>query len=147
MFAVLATPTVKVAGRPADIVAVGPAIVTPVRGLNVTVTSEVLPATLAVTLAVVGALTTVVATPDESGVAVGGSRLPCSVVNVTGMPETPTPDTSSTRALIVELPPAGGNVCGLALTTTRSTPAAPTFRFSSLPDAPPENAVIVATPL
>jgi len=89
----------------------------------------------------------VVATPDESVVAVAGFNEPLSLVNVTGMPDSPTPDTSSTRAVIVDVPPSGDTVCGLALTTTRSTPAAPTFRFSSLPDAPPENAVIVATPL
>ena len=106
-----------------------------------------LPATLAVTFAVRGALSEVVATPFESVVAVGGFTVPLSVVNVTGIPDRPVPDTSSTRAEIVDIPPPGGSVCGFALTITRSTPAAPTFRFSSFPDAPPENAVIVAMPL
>ena len=110
-------------------------------------TSAVLPATLAVTFAVRGALSEVVATPFESVVAVDGFKMPLSVVNVTGIPDRPVPDTSSTRAEIVDTPPPGGSVCGFALTITRSTPAAPTFRFSSLPDAPPEKAVIVATPL
>src|SRR5882672_10889200 len=153
MLAVVLTPTVKFAGNPAEIGVVGAVIVIPVRGAIPMVTSAVFPATLAVTLAarVVDCVdvnvSVVVATPDESVGAVEGFSEPLSVVNVTGMPDSPVPDTSSTRAVIVDVPPVGATVCGLAPTTTRSTPAAPTFRFSSLPDAPPENAVIVATPL
>ena len=68
-------------------------------------------------------------------------------MNWTETPGTPDPDTSSTRAEIVVVPPFGGSVCGDALMMTRSAAALPTFRFSSFPDAPPENAVIVAVPL
>jgi hypothetical protein len=42
---------------------------------------------------------------------------------------------------------ADGGTAGVALNSTRSAAAVPTRRFSSLPDAPPENAVIVAVPL
>src|SRR5262245_60899896 len=45
------------------------------------------------------------------------------------------------------VPPAGGRFCGDAERRSRSTAAVPTLRFSILPEAPPENAVIVAVPL
>src|SRR5947207_3668804 len=146
-FAVLPTPIVNVAGCPAFTEVVGPEIVTPVRGFSPTVTSAVFPATLAVTLAVRDVFRTVCALPSASVVDDDADNVPLSVVNVTGMPARPEPDPSSTCAVIVELPPTGPSVCGLALITTRSTAALPTLRFSSLPDAPPENAVTVAVPL
>jgi hypothetical protein len=147
MFAVAETPTVNVAGTPADTGVVGPAKVMPVRGLRLTVTSAVFPATLAVTFAVREINAVMLATPDWSVVAEELERLAVSVVNDTGTPGTPDPATSSTRAEIVVVPPLGGSVCGLALMIRRSAAALPTFRFSSLPEAPPENAVIVAVPL
>jgi hypothetical protein len=52
----------------------------------------------------------VVATPVESVDAVGGFNEPLSVVNVTETPGSPAPDVSSTRAEIVDVPPAGGSV-------------------------------------
>jgi hypothetical protein len=119
----------------------------PVRGLRPTVTSAVFPATLAVTFAARDVVKVVCATPRESVLTDGLESDPASVVNVTGTPERPLPDTSSTRAVMVADPPEGPNVCGLAVMSTRSAPALPTFKFSSLPDAPPENAVIVAVPL
>ena len=146
----------KEAGSPADIEVVGPVIEMPVRGFSETVTSAVLPATVAVTFAVRSpdcddgadvSVSVVVATPNESVVAVAGFNEPLSVENATGIPPSPVPETSSTRAVIVDVPPAADTADGLAAMVTRSTPAAPTFRFSSLPDDPPENAVIVATPL
>jgi hypothetical protein len=109
-FAVLATPTVKVAGCPAFTGVVGAASVIPVRGFNPTVTSAVFPATLAVTFETRDVFKTVCATPSESVFAVAGERVPLSVVNVTGTPGSPEPDTSSTRAVIVELPPTGPSV-------------------------------------
>ena len=92
-------------------------------------------------------LSVTVATPLASVIADDAESVPVSLVNVTGTPGTPAPDVSSTRAEIVLLPPAGPSVWGVALTSTRSTAALPTRRFSSLPDAPPEKAVIVASPL
>jgi hypothetical protein len=102
---------------------------------------------LAVTLAARDVVSVVCAIPAASVVADEIESEPASVENVTAIPAIPVPDTSSTRAEMVEAPPEGPNVCGLALTSTRSTPALPTFRFSSLPDAPPEKAVMVAVPL
>ena len=60
----LATFTVKLAGMPAEIVVVGPVMLIPVRGLSPTVTSAVLPATLAVTFAVRVVVSIVRATPS-----------------------------------------------------------------------------------
>ncbi len=80
-------------------------------------------------------------------VAVPAERLPTSAVNVTGTPGTPAPLTSSTRAAMLDVPPAAASVCGVALKSTRSTAADPTRRFSSRAEAPPENAVTVAVPL
>src|SRR5436190_524048 len=109
MFAVLPTFTVNVAGKPAETGVVGPAMDMPVRGFRPTVTSAVFPATLAVTFAVRGAFTVVVATPDASVMAVEGFSVPWSVVNVTGTPDKGLPDTSSTRAEMVDVPPPGGS--------------------------------------
>jgi type II secretory pathway pseudopilin PulG len=147
MFAVEATPTVKLVGTPADTGVVGPARVIPVLGLRLTVTSAVFPATLAVIFAVREISAVTLAVPVSSVVAEELDRLAVSVVNATATPGTPDPATSSTRAEIVVVPPLGGSVCGVALMMSRSAAALPTFRFSSFPDAPPENAVIVAVPL
>ncbi len=68
-------------------------------------------------------------------------------MKLTGTPGIPAPLTSSTRAAISVVPPEGGRTAGVAVTSTRSAAAVPTRRFSSLADAPPENAVIVAVPL
>ncbi len=86
------------------------------------------------------------AVPLSSVVAVELESEAASEKNWTETPGTPDPATSSTRAEIVVGPPFGGSVCGDALMMTRSAAALPTFRFSSFPDAPPENAVIVAVP-
>jgi hypothetical protein len=147
MFAPLATPTVNEAGTPADTGVVGPAMVTPVRGFNRTVTSAVLPATFAVTLASRLVVSDTLAVPEASVSADDAESVPLSVENVTGTPATGEPDTSSTRADITAVPPPGASVCGLAVSNTRSAAALPTRRFSSVPTAPPENAVILATPL
>ena len=147
MFDVAATPTVNVAGTPADTGVVGPARVRPVRGLRLSVISTVFPATLAVTFAVRVINAVILAVPLSSVVAVELESDAVSERNWTETPGTPDPDTSSTRAEIVVVPPFGGSVCGDALMMTRSAAALPTFRFSSFPDAPPENAVIVAVPL
>src|SRR3954453_7450923 len=112
MFALAPTATVNVAGCPAETCVVGAVMVIPVRGLGVRVTSAVLPAALAVTFAerapALDALVAVnvdVATPEASVVAVTGFSEPLSALKVTGMPGSPAPDTSSTRALIVAVPP------------------------------------------
>ena len=139
--------TVKEVGTKAEIVPVGAVIAIPVRALSVTVAVAVLPAAFAVTVASCVVLNVVAAVPLASVTAVPGSTAPLVVVKVTGTAGRPTPLTSSTRAAIVLGPPEQGMACGLAVRRMRSAPADPTFTFSSLPDAPPENAVIVAVPL
>ncbi len=141
------TPTVNVIGVPAAIAVVGPVMLTPVRALRLTVTVAVLPATFAVTIVVRVAVRLVLATPLESVVADPAPSCPWSAVKLTGTPGSPAPVTSSTRAAISVVPPDGGSTPGVAVSSTRSAAAVPTRRFSSLPDAPPENAVMVAVPL
>ena len=147
MFAVLATATVKLVGVPAAICPVGGVTLMPVRGLSVTVAVAVLPAALAVTVASWDVVNVVAAVPLESVMTVPGLTVPLVVVNVTGTAASPTPLTSSTRADTVLGPPEHGSACGLAVNNMWSAPAEPTFRFSILPEAPPEKAVIVAVPL
>ena len=65
-FAVLPTPTVNVAGTPADTGVVGPARVIPVRGFSPTLTSAVFPATFTVTLAARDVVSVVCAVPEAS---------------------------------------------------------------------------------
>ena len=125
----------------------GPVMLTPVRALRLTVTVAVLPATFTVTIVVRAAESVVLATPFESVSAEPAPSCPWSAVNATGTPEMPAPLTSSTRAVISVTPPEGGRTAGVAVSSTRSAAAVPTRRFSSLADAPPENAVIVASPL
>jgi hypothetical protein len=108
------TPTVNVTGTPADTSVVGPASVMPVRGLSFTVTVAVFPATLAVTMVSRDVVRAVRATPFSSVTADVGSNEPLSAVNVTGMPVRPKPETSSTRAEIVVVPPDGLSTCGVA---------------------------------
>ena len=72
MFAVADTPTVNDAGTPAATGVVGPASVTPVRGLRPTTTVAVLPATLAVIVARCDVVSVVVA--DAVAVRGGGRR-------------------------------------------------------------------------
>ncbi len=146
-FAVALTPTVKVAGTPAEMGVVGAVSVTPVRGRRVTLTSAVFPETLAVTLVAAVVVSVVVARPLLSVTAVEFVSTPLSVVNVTRMPGTAEPVVFSVRACTVAVPPLGGSVCGETERSTRSIAAEPTARFSSFPEAPPENAVIVAAPL
>jgi hypothetical protein len=98
MFAVVPTPTVNVAGTPADTGVVGPARVTPVRGLRPTVISAVFPATFAVTFVTREVVSETRAVPLSSVVADELDNDPLSVLNVTGTPGTPDPETSSTRA-------------------------------------------------
>ena len=147
MFAVALTPTVNVAGTPAETGVVGAVIVIPVRGFSLTVISAVFPATFAVTFASRDVVSKTVAVPESSVTAEDADRVPLSVMNDTGMPGTGPPEVFSTRAEICDVPPAGPSVCGVAVSTTRSAAALPTRRFSIVPTAPPENAVIFARPL
>jgi hypothetical protein len=89
---------VKLAGVSADRFPVGGVIVTPVRGLSDTATVAVLPATFAVIVDFCVVTSETVATPDASVTALPAERLPTSAVNVTEIPATPAPLTSSTRA-------------------------------------------------
>ena len=73
--AVVATLTVTVAATPAEICPVGAVTVMPVRGLSVTLSVAVLPATFAVMSASRVVLSTLAATPLLSVVAVAGLRL------------------------------------------------------------------------
>src|SRR6476661_6014776 len=118
MFDVAATPTVNDAGTPAAIAVVGAARVIPVRGLRLTATVAVFPATFAVTVAFCEVVSSAVAVPKSSVVAVLGESDPASAVNVTATPGTPAPDTFSTRAEIVDVPPLAPSVCGLAESST-----------------------------
>ena len=104
------TPTVNVAGTPADTGVVGPARVSRSAGLRLIVTSAVFPATLAMTFVTL-VVVTVVAVPDASVVAEELDSEPASVLNETDTPSTPgRPDTSSTRAEISAVPPDGPSV-------------------------------------
>lgn len=88
-----------------------------------------------------------VATPLASVVTFVAESVPKSAENVTVTPGKMFPDVSSGRASRSAEPPIAGRFCGDADSRRRSTAAVPTLRFSNLPDAPPENAVIVAVPL
>ena len=143
--AVLPTPTVNVAGTPAEMGVVGAVSVTPVRGLSRIVVSAVFPATFAVTFAS-RVVSVEVATPLASVMAVVGDSVPLSVENVTRRPDSAAPVAFSARACTVAVPPFGGSVWGETDRSTLSIAAEPTARFSSFLRRRP-NAVIVADPL
>jgi hypothetical protein len=107
---------------------------------------DVEPPAVAVTLAALVVDSVVRATPAVSVLTTAELNEPAVVANVTGTPAIAFPDVSTTRALMVVVPPAGGTEVGLALTLTREAAAAPTESSSASDAAPPDSALIDAFP-
>ena len=105
--------------------------------------------TATVTVAVVVALRTAVATPFASVETATCSSVPAVVENVTGAELSGLPLMSITVPAIVERPPVAGSSVGFAETRTLPTAAVPTATlaaFAPLALAPPELAVMIAVP-
>ena len=107
---------------------------------------DVEPPAVAVTLAGLFVVRVVRATPAVSVFATAELKEPAVVENVTGTPAMGLPDTSTTTAVTVVLPPVDGTDVGLALTLTRAAAAAPTESSSGSDAAPPEMARTDALP-
>ena len=106
--------------------------------------------TVAVTVALVAVRSVVDAAPFASVVTTVASSVPAVVENETGAAVSGLPLMSNTLTEIADEPPSAGMSVGFALIATRPTAAVPTATFTALaPDAlaPPEFAVIVASPL
>jgi len=126
--------------------------------------------TVAVTVAVWEVVRLTEALPDASVITDAADNVPAVVVNVTAAALNALPLTSTTFAVIVETPPAVGNIAGFAVASTRPTAAAPTamrkLRSLAVPppvepleppvvpdppvddvEAPPELAEMIAIPL
>src|SRR5690606_6758490 len=70
---------------------------------------------------------------------------PCDVEKVSGTPPRPLPSSSSTRAVMVAVPPVPGRLCGDAVSATLAAAAAPML-ISIVSVAAPEKAVMRAMP-
>ena len=109
-------------------------------------TSAVFPMTLAVTFAAREVVSVVLAIRVPSVMADELESAPASVLNVTGIPARPNPDTSSTRAVIVDVPLRAERLRTRADEHAFGSGAAD-LQILQLARGSPENAVIVAVPL